>query len=137
MNDLVLPGGAERDSEETCFFRYEREDDSVYYLTDRSGRRVTIEKNRSTSNPPPEKNTSIYSWPHRILLAAFLGLAPAGLGTLVLAPLALLWAGAESLIRQPGRTDRIRLIFVVLIAVALLAVAFPLSRLYPFKVPFY
>jgi len=64
-----------------------------------------------------------------LLALAFLGLAPAGLGTLVLAPLAVLWALAMLTTRSLSRSDTIRVIVVWGIAAGLLGIAIPISAL--------
>ncbi len=60
---------------------------------------LTIPKNRSIPKPfvdkPPQPLTPAF----RLLAWAFVGLAPAGLGTLVLAPGRVLWALAMLLTR--------------------------------------
>jgi hypothetical protein len=66
----------------------------------------------------------------RLLLVGFLGLAPAGLGALVLAPLAALWALAIFFTHRLDRADRIRLTVALGMAAGLLAIAIPMGRLF-------
>jgi hypothetical protein len=61
---------------------------------------------------------------------AFLGLAPAGLGTLVLAPLAALWALTLAISHPLSRENTIRVAVAWMLAAGLLAIAIPLSKLF-------
>ena len=110
--------------------KYESEDDSAYIVSDESGAKLVVPKNRSVPRPlidqPPQPLTPAF----RMLVAAFVGLAPAGLGTIVLAPLAVLWSLAVLLTRPLEPADRKRLVVVCGIAALLLAVAIPLSALF-------
>jgi hypothetical protein len=110
--------------------RYEGEDDRSYIVSRIDGARLTIPKNRSVPQPfidnPPQPLTPAF----RLLVAAFLGLAPAGLGTIVLAPLAILWSLAMVLTRPLSRSDRKRVVAVCAIAAVMLALAIPLSELF-------
>lgn len=110
--------------------RYEGEDDQSYIVSRTDGTRLTIPKNRSVPQPfvdkPPQPLTPAF----RLLVAAFLGLAPAGLGTIVLAPLAVLWALAVLITRPLNQADRKRVVAVCAIAAVMLALAIPLTELF-------
>jgi len=112
------------------FIKYEGEDDLAYTVSDGSAARFVVPKNRSVPKPfvdkPPQPLTPAF----RLLVAAFVGLAPAGLGTIVLAPLAVLWSIAVLLTRPLNRSDRKRVLVVCAIAAVLLALAIPLSELF-------
>lgn len=110
--------------------KYETEDDQVYVLSDGSAAPLIVPKNRNTPEPSLGQRPQPLAPAFRLLGVAFLGLAPAGLCTLVLAPLAALWAIALLLTRPLSRADRMRVLIVLGIAAALLGLAIPLSRLF-------
>jgi len=117
-------------SDRSLSLRYEGEDDQSYIVSRTNGARLTIPKNRSVPKPFVDKPPQPLSPAFRLLVAAFIGLAPAGLGTIVLAPLAVLWSLAMLLTRPLNRSDRKRLVVVCVIAAVLLAIAIPLSELF-------
>jgi hypothetical protein len=123
IDDLLKP-------DRTIILRYEGEDDQSFLVSGTNGARLTVPKNRNVPKPfldqPPQPLTPAF----RLLAAAFVGLAPAGLGTLVLAPLAALWALAMLITRSLTRGDRIRVIAVWGIAAGLLGIAIPMSALF-------
>ena len=112
------------------YLRYEGEDDQVYVLSDGSAAPLIVPKNRAVPETFARQRSQPLAPAFRLLIVAFLGLAPAGLGTLVLAPLAALWAIALLLTRRLSRADRIRVLVVLGVAAALLSLAIPLSRLF-------
>jgi hypothetical protein len=117
-------------NDRSIILRYEGEDDRSYIVTRPDGTRLIFPKNRSVPKPfvdnPPQPLTPAF----RLLVAAFLGLAPAGLGTIVLAPLAVLWSLAMIFTRPLNRSDRKRVVAICAIAAVLLALAIPLSELF-------
>jgi len=123
INDLLKP-------DRTLILRYEGEDDQSYFVSGTDGARLAVPKNRNVPKPfldqPPQPLTPAF----RLLAAAFVGLAPAGLGALVLAPLAALWALAMLITRSLTRDDRIRVMVVWGIAAGLLGLAIPMSALF-------
>lgn len=123
IDDLLKP-------DRTLILRYESEDDQSFFVSDADGVCLTVPKNRNVPKPfldqPPHPLTPAF----RLLAAAFVGLAPAGLGTLVLAPLAALWALAMLITRPLTRDDRKRVIAVWGIAAGLLGLAIPMSALF-------
>jgi len=113
--------------EQSACLRYESEDEQVYFLSGRDGTRLQVPKNRKDAEFVREPSSAAFSPAYRLLVAAFLGLAPAGLGTLVFAPLAMLWTIVIVLRFPLIRADRIRFAVVWLVAAVLLALAVPLS----------
>ncbi len=111
------------------YFGYESEDDRAYTVSDGAATFV-VPKNRAVPKPfvdkPPQPLTPAF----RLLVAAFVGLAPAGLGTIVLAPLAVLWSLAVLFTRPLEPADRKRVVVVCGIAALLLALAIPFSELF-------
>jgi hypothetical protein len=130
QNSMPQKNNELRQPNQTLILRYEGENDQEFFVTDLNGARLNIPKNRNIPKPfreqPPQPFTSVY----RILALAFLGLAPAGLGALVLAPLAALWAlvmlGTHSFV--PG--GQIRVLIVCGIAFGMLGLAIPMSVLF-------
>lgn len=110
--------------------KYEGEDDQKFLVSDEKGACYSIEKNRSIPKPfidkPPKPLTPVF----RLLIIAFVGLAPAGLGALVFAPLAALWSLLIFLTYPLNRADRIRLVIAWGIIIALLGLAILLNALF-------
>jgi hypothetical protein len=115
---------------QALLLKYVGEDDQSYFVSDPDGARLTVPKNRGVPKPFIDKPTHPLTQAFRLLAAAFVGLAPAGLGTIVLAPLAVLWALAVFFTRRLSPTDRKRAFVVCVVAAALLALAIPLSELF-------
>jgi hypothetical protein len=113
--------------EQASFLKYEGEDRLVYILSDRNGSILRVPKNRSESLSPQAADTKYFAPAYILLSAAFVGMAPAGLGTLIFAPLAMLWALGIAVLRRPGRTGRIRVAIVWGMAVLMLLAAVPLA----------
>jgi len=122
--------------EQTLILGYEGEDDQTFLVSDLHGTHLSVIKNRNVPEPfldqPPQPLIPAF----RLLALAFLGLAPAGLGTLVLAPLAALWGLAILISRPLTPGDRIRVFIVWGIAAALLGIAIPMSRLFLARLSF-
>ncbi len=70
---------------------YQRENDQVYVLSDGSETHLVVPKNRTMPASFFYSQARPLTPAFRLLGLAVLGLAPAGLGTLLLAPLAVLW----------------------------------------------
>ncbi|HEY5119331.1 MAG TPA: hypothetical protein VII90_07730 [Anaerolineales bacterium] len=117
-------------SDRSLILRYEGEDDNTYMVSNGRVANLVVPKNRSLPDPPLGRSASPLTPVFRLLLVAFLGLAPAGLGALVLAPLAALWALGMLATRRLGRADRIRVLVVWGMSAGLLGIAIPMSRLF-------
>ncbi len=113
----------------TTSLKYEGEDDQSFFVSSANSAHLTIPKNRSIPSPFVDQPAHPLTPAFRLLTWAFVGLAPAGLGTLVLAPAAALWALAMILTRPLIRADRIRVFVVWGIAALLLGIAIPVSTL--------
>ena len=113
--------------EQAAFLKYEGEDRQVYILSDRNGSILRVPKNRNEAPSPRAAGTDPFSFAYILLSIAFLGLAPAGLGTLIFAPLAMLWALGIAVFRRPGRAGRIRIAAVWGLAALMLLAAAPLA----------
>jgi len=122
-NDLLIP-------DQTLILKYEGEDDQSFFVSSANSARLTFLKNRNVPKPfrdqPPQSLTPAF----HLLALAFVGLAPAGLGTLVLAPLAALWALVVLITRPLNQGDQKRVITVWGIAAVLLGIAIPMSKLF-------
>jgi len=117
-------------SKEDVFLKYQDEDDQVYVLSDGDNGRVIVPKNRNVPERFRQQQMQPLTPAFRLLMMAILGLAPAGLGTLVLAPLAALWTVYACLTHQMARADRIRAALVLGIVAVLLGLAIPLSMVF-------
>ncbi len=90
---------------------------------------MTVPKNRAIPKPFIDQPSQPLTPAFRLLAVAVVGLAPAGLGTLVLAPLAALYALAMLITRRLTRDDRRRVLVVWGISAGLLGLAIPMSAL--------
>jgi hypothetical protein len=122
-DDLIQP-------ERTLNLRYEGEDDQLYWVSASDGASLTISKNRRVPQPFHDKPLEPLTPAFRLLAWAFVGLAPAGLATLVLAPLAALWALRILITRPLSLRDQKRVMIVCGIAVVMLGIAIPMARLF-------
>ncbi len=113
--------------DQASFLKYEGEDRQVYILSDRNGTTLRVPKNRNEAAAPRKADTDLFSPAYILLSIAFLGLAPAGLGTLIFAPLAMLWTLGIAVLRRPGRAGRIRIALVWGMAALMLLAAVPLA----------
>lgn len=120
-NSVLLPPDL------ASFLVYEGEDRQVYILSDRNGSILSIPKNREEPAASPAVDTGYFPPAYILLSIAFLGLAPAGLGTLVFAPLAMLWTLGIAILRRPGRAGWIRIAVVWGMAAMMLLAAVPLA----------
>jgi hypothetical protein len=115
-------------SPQTLILKYEGEDDRSFFVSGLHAGLIPIPKNRNIPKPfrdqPPQPLTPAF----RLLAWAFVGLAPAGLGALVLAPLAALWALVVLITRPLSLGDRVRVILVWVIAALLVGIAVPMSE---------
>jgi len=101
------------------FVLYLDETDNLYHV--RSGERLTLSvpKDRSVPEPYPALRPVLLQHAYRWLWMAFLGLALAGLGALVFAPLAAISAVALNLIhpsRHSFRAYRIQSLLVLILS---------------------
>jgi hypothetical protein len=122
-DNLFLPG-------DTLFLKYEGEDDRTFMVSDSVGRRVSVPKKRNVPTPFLDPTAQPLIPAYRLLALAFVGLAPAGLLTLILAPLAGLWALWMLSTRPLSPADNLRVVVVWGLAAGLLAIAIPLSKLF-------
>jgi hypothetical protein len=123
IDDLIPP-------DQPLILKYEGEDDQSLLVTSPDGTRLNFPKNRSIPQPLVDKPPKPLTPAFRLLALAFVGLAPAGLGALILAPLAVLWAVAVPITRPLKPGDKKRVIVVCGIAVLLLGMAIPMSALF-------
>ncbi len=114
-------------SEQASFLKYEGEDRQVYILSDRNGTILRVPKNRNEAPAARPAGADHFSPAYVLLSLAFLGLAPAGLGTLIFAPLAMLWTLVIAVFRRPGRAGFLRIAVVWGLAALMLLAAAPLA----------
>jgi hypothetical protein len=110
--------------------KYEGEDDLSFQVSGGNQDCLSVPKNRQVPNTQPDRTAHAFKPVFRLIALAFLGLAPAGLGTLVLAPLAALWALTLAISHPLSRENTIRVVIVWVLAAGLLALAIPLSKLF-------
>ena len=79
IDDLIPP-------DQPLILKYEGEDDQSLLVTSPDGTRLNFPKNRSIPQPLVDKPPKPLTPAFRLLALAFVGLAPAGLGALILAP---------------------------------------------------
>ena len=123
------------EQERTLILMYSGEDDQFILVTGRNGASLSVPKNRNVEKHPVDHSSKKLTPAFRLLALAFLGLAPAGLGTLVLAPLAALWALVIWVTHPLPRPDTLRVVIIWGLAAGLLAIAIPLSRLFLARLP--
>ncbi len=123
IDDLFQPS-------RSLILRYEGEDDQSFLVSCPDRAHLDFPKNRSIPQPLIDKPPKPLTPAFRLLALAFVGLAPAGLGALVLAPLAMLWALALLIIRPLTQGEKMRVIVVCGIAIVLLGIAIPMSAIF-------
>jgi len=116
--------------DKTLILMYSAEDDHSLFVSCHDGTLLTVPKNRNIPQPFPDQPTQPLTPAFRLLALAFVGLAPAGLGALFLAPLAGLWALVILITRPLSPADQKRVLIVCGIAVVLLGIAIPISKLF-------
>jgi hypothetical protein len=123
--DADVPGALR--PEQAAGLTYRGEDKYFYFVTDRAGTRLRLAKNRSAVDISDQTPASEFDPVFQVLLLGFVGLAPAGLGAIVLVPLALLWTIGLAIRRPLTAAGRIRMAVVWGIGTVLLALAVPMS----------
>jgi hypothetical protein len=110
--------------------KYEGEDEAAFLVSGCDRARLSVLKNRHIPKMQSDQAAQAFKPVFRLIALAFLGLAPAGLGTLVLAPLAALWALTLAVSQPFSRENTIRVAIAWALAAGLLALAIPLSKLF-------
>ena len=109
---------------------YLGEDDQFYTLSDGSDLTLVVPKNRSVPETYARRPRQPLFPAFHFLIMAFFGLAPAGLGAIIFAPLAAFWAILVFITQPLSRADRFRVLVVLVISAVLLGLAIPLCRLF-------
>jgi hypothetical protein len=109
---------------------YLGEDEQFYLLKDGQEGFLRMPKGRAIQESFHQVQVGPLAPVYRILAVAALGLAPAGLGTLLLVPLALAWTTWIILTRSLDKTDRKRAAIVLGVCAGLLGMAIPLSLIF-------
>ncbi len=108
--------------EQSPFLSYIEETDQVYFVRTRDYLSLTVPKYRGIPEgfPPARSETLVRAY--RMLSWTVVGLVPAGLGTLVFAPLAIRLAA--SALRQPlPKPDRVRARLIIALSMLFFAIA--------------
>jgi hypothetical protein len=112
---------------QSLILKYEGEDDQSFFVSGHDAARMSVSKNRNVPKAFRDKSLQPLTPSIRLLAWAFVGLAPAGLGTIILAPLAALSATLIAIAHPLARIDRKRVIVIWGISILLLAIAIPIS----------
>jgi hypothetical protein len=125
--DKAIADSEEPEAIKTTHLIYQGEDDQVYALTDGEGLPLLLAKNREIPDSFTPARPQSFTEAFGLLALAVLGLAPAGLGSLIFAPLAILWTLNICFTQPTGRSDRIRAAIILGVSAGLLGLAIPLS----------
>lgn len=126
----LTPSGIWRLLEQDPTLEYKVENERVYVLSNGADLSLIVPKQRNMPESYLAEMPDPLRLAFRLILWAFLGLAPAGLGALALAPLAAACA-AQLYFKPPlSQANRVRVAIVLALAAALLAVAVVLSYLF-------
>jgi hypothetical protein len=109
---------------------YQVESDQVYVVSGGNELSLIVPKERNAPDGYLPEDADAHRVVFRLLGWAFLGLAPAGLGTLILAPLAAVKALKLYHSRPPGQADRTRAAVALAIAGGMTVIALGLSLVY-------
>jgi hypothetical protein len=109
---------------------YLGEDEQFYLLKDGKEGFLRMPKGRAVQESFHQVQVRPLAPVYRLLAIALLGLAPAGLGTLLLVPLALVWTIWVILTHSLDKTDRKRAAIVLGVCAGLLGVAVPLGLIF-------
>jgi hypothetical protein len=108
-----------------AFLAYVDETENFYRVHNAAGLPLVVPKERAIIPPYPPQKLSLLQWAYRWLGWALLGLLPAGLGTLICAPVAMVLAVVAWL--QPlGPRDATRALIILGSAILLMCGALPL-----------
>ena len=121
--EVILP-------DHRLILKYEGEDELAFQVSGDNWDCLSVPKNRQVPNTLPDRTAHAFKPVFRLIALAFLGLAPAGLGTLFLAPLAAVWALTLAVSQPLSRENTIRVVVTWVLAAGLLAIAIPLSKLF-------
>lgn len=112
------------------FLAYKDENDQLYLIRNGQDLSLTVPKDRAIPEPYPLSTPKPLTMAFYLLGWATLGLALAGLGALIFAPLAALWAMQVYLSGRLNPGDGVRISIIFLLAGALLILAFLLVFLF-------
>ena len=108
--------------EQNPFLAYMDETDHVYYVRSQEYLALTVPKDRGIPESYPPQRHPALTRAYRWLAWSFAGLALAGIGTLIFAPLA--FSQAASALRQPiQKPDRVRARLILAFSILLSAIA--------------
>jgi hypothetical protein len=111
------------------YLEYKNENEALYVVSNGKDITLTVPKSRSVPETYPAKPADPLNLAFRWLGWAVIGLAPAGLGTLIFAPLAIFWALQAFLRRSLEPADQVRLALILVIGGILLVMALILNFL--------
>jgi hypothetical protein len=126
----------DKDPSRALILKYEGENDDSFFVSSSDSLRLEIPKNRAIPKPFLDKPAQPLTPAFHLLALAFIGLAPAGVGTLILAPLAALWALIMLITRPLTGADKKRVVIIWGISALLLAIAIPMCKLLLARITF-
>ncbi len=126
---VALHQSLHRFLEDDAFLAYVSESSATYYIGTNTGLVLTVPKKHAVIEPYPPREPSPLRPAYRRLSLALFGLAFAGLGTLLFAPLTIMSA-LQAGKRARTRADRIRALIVVGTALLLIGLAIPLTVIF-------
>ncbi len=115
--------------EDNAFLAYVSESSATYYIGTNTGLVLTIPKQHAVIEPYPPREPSPLRQAYRRLSLALFGLAVAGLGTLLFAPLTIMSA-IQAGKRARTKADLIRALIVIGTALLLIGLAIPLTVIF-------
>ncbi len=114
--------------EDDAFLDYVGESSAMYFIRTNTGLVLTVPKKHAVTEPYPPREPSLLRQAYRRLGLALFGLALAGLGTWLFAPLSIISA-IQAGKRAQTRADQVRALLVIGAALLLCCLAIPLSAL--------
>src|SRR5512136_2457369 len=97
---------AQSESGRSLILNYEGEDDHSFFVSGLKAARLSLPKNRNVPKAFYDQSPQPLALSNKLLAWAFVGLAPAGLGTIILAPLAALSATVIAVVHPLTRDNR-------------------------------
>ncbi len=125
----ALHQSLQRFLEDDAFLAYVGESNAMYYTRTNTGLVLTVPKKHAVSESYPPREPSLLRQAYRRLGLALFGLALAGLGTLIFAPLAIISA-VQAGEHAKTRADQTRALIVIGAALLLCGLAIPLAALF-------
>ena len=125
----ALHQSLQRFLEANAFLAYVGESNTTYFIHTNTGLVLTVPKKHAIPEPYPPREPSLLRQGYRRLGLALFGLALAGLGTFLFAPLAMISA-YQAVQHARTKADQIRALIIIVAALLLCGLAVPLCILF-------